>query len=330
MGIKVKTALVVIIVIMGILKIVGCANMGQRIDPQSRSWFEEHRWSYRVLILTGDNEIVNAQLELFSTLDAELADRNLVIINSNDSSVFFGNIVGVPNTRGTMKRFGLDENQYEMVLVGKDGGVKRRYSNVVDPQVIFDTIDAMPMRMREMQSDDSASDTVSDLPKENNSRVMFDFSDLNYSSSWFLLLDGVMGGKSTGNLEANEHTMTFTGEVSLKNNGGFSSIQSSIHPTVMDGMNAIKIKIKGDGREWILASRKFMTPTADDYWFKFNTTGDWQEVVVPISKMKRRVYGFPMIGRITPDQIKGLSFYIYDKNSGPYSLEIESVDAISQ
>ncbi|MAI67049.1 MAG: hypothetical protein CMJ26_04140 [Phycisphaerae bacterium] len=331
MGIKVKTALVVIIVIMGILKIVGCANMGQRIDPQSRSWFEEHRWSYRVLILTGDNEIVNAQLELFSTLDAELANRNLLIINSNDSTIFFGNnIVGVPNTRGTMKRFGLDENQYEMVLIGKDGGVKRRYSNIVDPQVIFDIIDAMPMRMREMQSNDSASDTVSDLPKENDSRVMFDFSDLNYSSSWFLLLDGVMGGKSTGNLENNEHTITFTGEVSLKNNGGFSSIQSSIHPTVMDGMNAIKIKIKGDGREWILAGRKFMTPTADDYWFKFNTTGDWQEVVVPISKMKRRVYGFPMIGRITPDQIKGLSFYIYDKKSGPYSLEIESVDAISQ
>ena len=326
MGIKVKTALVVIIVLMGILKIIGCTNMGQRIDSQSLSWFEEHRWSNRFLILTGDNEIVNAQLELFSTLDAELIDRNLVIINSNDSSIFFGDIVGVPNTRGTQKRFGLDENQYEMVLVGKDGGVKRRYSNVVDPQVIFNIIDAMPMRMREMQSGESASE----LPKENDSRVMFDFSDLNDSSSWFLLLDGVMGGKSTGNLKKNEHTITFTGEVSLQNNGGFSSMQSSIHPAVMDGMNAIKIKIKGDGREWILAGRKFMTPTADDYWFKFKTTGDWQEVVVPISKMKRRVYGFPMIGRITPDQIKGLSFYIYDKKSGPYSLEVEAVDAVNK
>ena len=323
MGIKIKTALVVTIVITGILKIVGCTNMGQRIDPQTRSWFEDHRWSHRILLLTGDNDIVHAQLQLFNNLDAELADRNLIIINSNDNEIFFGDVVGAPNTRGTQKRFGLEENKYEMVLVGKDGSVKRRYGNVVEPQVIFDCIDAMPMRIREMQSDDSSSE----LPKENESRVMFDFSDLNDSSSWFLLLDGVMGGKSTGNLAKNEHTITFTGDISLQNNGGFSSMQSGIHPFAMNGMNAIKVKIKGDGREWILAGRKFMTPTADDYWFKFKTTGDWQEVQVPINKMKRRVYGFPMIGSITPDQLKGLSFYIYDKNAGPFSLEVESLHA---
>ena len=130
MGIKIKTALVVTIVITGILKIVGCTNMGQRIDPQTRSWFEDHRWSHRILLLTGDNDIVYAQLQLFNNLDAELADRNLIIINSNDNEIFFGDVVGAPNTRGTQKRFGLEENKYEMVLVGKDGSVKRRYSSI--------------------------------------------------------------------------------------------------------------------------------------------------------------------------------------------------------
>jgi len=323
MGTKLKTALVVTVVITGLLKIIGCTNMGQRIDSQTRSWFDSHRWSHRILILTGDTEIVNAQLVLFANLNEQLLDRNLVIVNSNSNDIFFGDVVGAPKTRGTQKRFGLEENKFEMVLVGKDGSVKRRYEKVVDPQLIFECIDAMPMRMREMESGDSSSA----FTKEYGSRVMFDFSDLNDSSSWFLLLDGVMGGKSTGNLVKNEHTITFTGETSLQNNGGFSSIQSSIHPFVMNGMNSIRVKLKGDGREWILAGRKFMTPTADDYWFKFKTTGDWQEVQVPINKMKRRVYGFPMIGSIAPDQLKGLSFYIYDKNAGPFSLEVESLHA---
>ena len=37
-----------------------------------------------------------------------------------------------------------------VVLVGKDGGEKARYRGAVDPDVIFGTIDAMPMRQREM------------------------------------------------------------------------------------------------------------------------------------------------------------------------------------
>ena len=37
-----------------------------------------------------------------------------------------------------------------VILVGKDGTEKRRWRGLVDPQDIFDAIDAMPMRQREM------------------------------------------------------------------------------------------------------------------------------------------------------------------------------------
>ena len=37
------------------------------------------------------------------------------------------------------------------VLVGKDGGEKARFRGVADPDAIFDLIDAMPMRQREME-----------------------------------------------------------------------------------------------------------------------------------------------------------------------------------
>ena len=39
----------------------------------------------------------------------------------------------------------------EAALVGKDGGVKEQWAGVVEPYVIFDLVDAMPMRMREVR-----------------------------------------------------------------------------------------------------------------------------------------------------------------------------------
>ena len=323
-----RNLLVCILLLAGIFKIIGCVNMGQSIDPVTRTWFDEHRWSNRILVLTGDTQTINKQISEFNGLDNELEDRNLIIFDASQNHIAFGNAESLPKRVGTQKRFGLPENGYQMALVGKDGGVKRRYKEVVKPQEIFDCIDAMPMRIAEMKGNENLDQTVEE--KQSKVRMMFDFSDLNDSSSWFILLDGVMGGKSTGNLEKTENTIVFTGTTSLKNNGGFSSMQSSIHPSSMDGMNAIEVKLKGDGREWIIASRKFTTPTADDYWYKFETTGDWQEITIPVKKMKRRVYGFPMIGSITPEQMKGLSFYIYDKNAGDFKLEIESIKAFIQ
>ena len=323
-----RNLLVCILLLAGVFKIIGCVNMGQSIDPVTRTWFEEHRWSHRILVLTGDTQTISKQISEFNGLDNELQDRNLIIFDASQNHIAFGNAQSLPKRVGTQKRFGLPENGYQMALVGKDGGVKRRYREVVNPQVIFDCIDAMPMRIAEMKGKEDSNQRVED--NQPNARMMFDFSNLNDSSSWFTLLDGVMGGKSTGNLEKTENTIVFTGTTSLRNNGGFSSMQSSIHPTAMDGMNAIQVKLKGDGREWIVASRKFTTPTADDYWYKFETTGDWQEISIPVKKMKRRVYGFPMLGSITPEQMKGLSFYIYDKNAGDFRLEIKSIKAISQ
>ncbi len=46
---------------------------------------------------------------------------------------------------------------------------------------------------------------------------------------WETVLDGVMGGRSTGRISAGEGgTLQFTGELSLENNGGFSQIRTEI------------------------------------------------------------------------------------------------------
>ena len=49
------------------------------------------------------------------------------------------------------KTLGVSRRGFAVVLVGKDGGVKKVWRDPVDPQSIFTIIDAMPMRQQEMR-----------------------------------------------------------------------------------------------------------------------------------------------------------------------------------
>jgi len=49
------------------------------------------------------------------------------------------------------QRFGVAPGHFAIVLVGKDGTEKYRADDLVDPSVIFDIVDGMPMRRREMR-----------------------------------------------------------------------------------------------------------------------------------------------------------------------------------
>ncbi len=49
------------------------------------------------------------------------------------------------------RSLGVQERGFAVVLVGKDGGVKKVWKEPVDPRTIFTLIDAMPMRREEMK-----------------------------------------------------------------------------------------------------------------------------------------------------------------------------------
>lgn len=46
----------------------------------------------------------------------------------------------------------MEEDTFVAILVGKDGGEKYRSADPIAPQTLFDLIDAMPMRRREIRS----------------------------------------------------------------------------------------------------------------------------------------------------------------------------------
>ncbi len=48
-------------------------------------------------------------------------------------------------------RYGVKEGDFRLLLIGKDGGVKRTATKPVAPKGLFDQIDAMPMRQAEIR-----------------------------------------------------------------------------------------------------------------------------------------------------------------------------------
>ncbi|MCH2103156.1 MAG: CIA30 family protein [Planctomycetes bacterium] len=178
------------------------------------------------------------------------------------------------------------------------------------------------LRERRRDSGDHSNSSAS-------SNAVFTFEDSSEIRGWRTVLDGVMGGLSTGEIDLRNDSLVFTGETSLRNNGGFSSIRCELPQGAFAEADAIKMRVRGDGRKWIVGTRKGTQMGGDSYWTRFNTEdGEWQTLTIPIKDMERHFFGQRLSGRITPEEVRGLEFYMYDKKAGPFSLEIDSIEGV--
>ena len=122
--------------------------------PNER-WFTDQRWSHRMLVCTNVNPGASTQSALLEEHEAALIDRDLLVIQvgSNHAQLLAGSAGELPGATAFRERFDLPENAFEVVLVGKDGRVKERRIEPMNPDELWAIIDAMPMRMREMRED---------------------------------------------------------------------------------------------------------------------------------------------------------------------------------
>jgi len=154
--------------------------------------------------------------------------------------------------------------------------------------------------------------------------MVFDFSGESQDSNWRIVDDVVMGGRSAGQFEINEAgNGHFFGEVSLENNGGFSSVRSGNLDLKIDGQTEVVIRLKGDGK-------RYQFRLKDDpykrysYIQYFETSGEWQEVRLPLQdfypsfrgqKLKMPNFEGPKIAEVT--------FLIANYKAEEFDLEID-------
>jgi hypothetical protein len=125
-------------------------------QAQNRT-LKDFQWKNRLLIIYTEDEIssqLENQLSEITQNKERYKDRHLKVIFLKDQKF---NILGSdkPNQleyTELIKELNIDEGQgYRNFLIGKDGGVKLREVGRISTEKLFDTIDAMPMRQREMR-----------------------------------------------------------------------------------------------------------------------------------------------------------------------------------
>lgn len=109
------------------------------------------KWQNRILILMdskGDTDVLNEQLQVFSDLEEEIKDRDLILLCYNGKQLLDQQLIETTYLLSPA----IDVDFQGVVLIGKDGGIKLRKPFPVEPKTIFEIIDSMPMRKAEMRS----------------------------------------------------------------------------------------------------------------------------------------------------------------------------------
>ena len=79
--------------------------------------------------------------------------------------------------------------------------------------------------------------------------LIFQFNSDSNIDNWRILDDVVMGGRSSGEFKLNDQGIgEYSGDVSLENNGGFSSLRYYFDSVNSKDYNKFNLKIKGDGK----------------------------------------------------------------------------------
>ena len=144
------------------------------------------------------------------------------------------------------------------------------------------------------------------------------------NNQWQIVDDIVMGGRSSGEFKVNEDgNGVFYGSVSTANNGGFSSLRSTIKTEDLSKNKAFVLKIKGDGKSY-----QFRVKTSSydihSYIKSFKTNGKWQEIEITFDEMYASFRGRTLdIPNYDGTAIEEMRFLIGNKKNEAFQLEMD-------
>lgn len=144
---------------------------------------------------------------------------------------------------------------------------------------------------------------------------------------WKITNDGVMGGLSKGNIRMQDGVMIFSGDLSLKNNGGFTTFRSEDVDLDLSNDLGFLLRVKGDGRTYDLrtaTNARFRSFEAS-FSAPFETkAGEWVQIKVPFSEFEGSFRGMSLKNlKFDPSKIRRVGILLGDKKEGPFNLEVD-------
>lgn len=160
---------------------------------------------------------------------------------------------------------------------------------------------------------------------------MIDFTKPTEYQKWLAVNDNVMGGISMGRLTYDGKSSQFQGELSLVNNGGFSSIKRSIEPLPKE-MNTVELMFIGDGRTYQLRLTTCKDASPINYKHEFSTIkGKPQKKIFNLQDFQAVFRGrlLSEAPELIANDIKHVGFLIADKQTQPFSLNLFKIQFIT-
>lgn len=159
-----------------------------------------------------------------------------------------------------------------------------------------------------------------------NSHTVFNFTTKSDVQNWKIVDDRVMGGKSSGTFKIDtEGSGVFKGHVSLENNGGFSSLRYQFSRTNINKHTKIIMKLRGDGKAYQF---RIKSNTGDYYSYisTFVTSGEWQEIAIPLIDMYPGFRGRKLdMPNFSNEYIEEIAFLIGNKKEEVFKLLIDKI-----
>lgn len=160
-----------------------------------------------------------------------------------------------------------------------------------------------------------------------DSKVIFDFNIESDLQGWKVIDDVVMGGESSGTFALNSDGYgVFEGSISLDNNGGFSSVRHGFQKIRVEDYTKVVIKLRGDGKNYQFRIKA----NSQDYYsyiLPFSTSGEWQEIEIPLKDMYPSYRGRRLDQpNFHKDSIEEITFLIGNKKEENFKLLIDKIE----
>jgi len=160
--------------------------------------------------------------------------------------------------------------------------------------------------------------------------LVFDFGPEKDFGRWSIINDGVMGGLSQSQARLDGDAVLFSGTVSLKNNGGFVSLRSTLGNFDLSAYQYCEIRFKSDNnRKFELLIEKDTPFYLPKFRAKFAAkTKDWETFTIPLEDLEVSRMGNTLQQGIDPKVLTGvqrLGFILADKQEGSFQLWIDYV-----
>lgn len=172
------------------------------------------------------------------------------------------------------------------------------------------------------------------MAKSNNfPTVVIDFQQSQELDNWVIVNDTVMGGRSRTRLDINDSYLSFSGILSLENNGGFASIRRVHDGKAWLSDKPIQIQVKGDGREYQLRFKTNGRVDGVQYVVSFRTRAGEASVF----EFNQSDFVPQFRGRIVRDapaldfaNIEQVGLMLADSSPGEFMLLIERISQLPE